>query len=174
MFVAFVRLGDERDVGLGANAAENLPKRPAARGGEEDRMTPRQIALVRRSWQRVLPIADAAGELFYRRMFELEPSLAGMFSVGVAEQGRKLMDILGIVVARLDRLDELVPAVRELGRRHATYGVERKHYDIGGIALLDTLRAGLGDELSGETAEAWAVAYATLAGVMQDATAAAA
>jgi hemoglobin-like flavoprotein len=82
------------------------------------------------------------------------------------------MAIIGMVVSQLDRLGEIVPAVQELGRRHAHYGVRDEHYDIGGTALLSTLRVGLGDALSREAEEAWAVAYATLTGVMKQACAA--
>jgi hemoglobin-like flavoprotein len=134
-------------------------------------MTPRQIALVRDSWQGVLPIRERAAALFYQRLFQLDPGLKPLFRGDMTEQGRKLMAILGTVVSRLDRLDELVPAVQDLGRRHAGYGVEDEHYDTVGTALLSTLRAGLGDALSREAEEAWAVAYATLAGVMKAAAA---
>jgi hemoglobin-like flavoprotein len=134
-------------------------------------MTPRQIALVRDSWQGVLPIKERAGALFYQRLLQLDPALEPLFRGDMTEQGRKLMAILGTVVSCLDRLDALVPAVQDLGRRHAGYGVEDEHYDTGGTALLSTLRAGLGDALSAEAEEAWAVAYATLTGVMKAAAA---
>jgi hemoglobin-like flavoprotein len=134
-------------------------------------MSPQQIALVRESWQRVLPIKERAAELFYQRLFELEPSLEPPFRGDMTEQGRKLMAMIGTVVSRLDRLGEIVPAVQQLGRRHAQYGVEDEHYDTVGTALLSTLRAGLGDALSREAEEAWAVAYTTLAGVMKQASA---
>jgi hemoglobin-like flavoprotein len=81
------------------------------------------------------------------------------------------MAMIGLVVSRLDRLADLVPAVQQLGRRHAGYGVEEEHYDTVGSALLSTLRLGLGDALSFEAEEAWAVAYTTLAGVMKQAAA---
>jgi hypothetical protein len=35
-------------------------------------MSPRQIAVVRGSSERVLPIKERAAELFYRRLFELD------------------------------------------------------------------------------------------------------
>ena len=89
----------------------------------------------------------------------------------MADQGRKLMAMLGVVVSHLDRLGDLVPAVEDLGRRHSRYGVQDAHYDTVGAALLSTLRAGLGDALSPEAEEAWAVAYATLADVMKRASA---
>ena len=130
-------------------------------------MNPRQVALVRDSWRQVLPIKERAGELFYQRLIELDPSLQPLFRGDMTDQGRKLMTVLGTVVSHLDRLGELLPTVQELGRRHAAYGVKDEHYDTGGTALLSTLRAGLGDALSLEAEEAWAVAYATLTGVMK-------
>ena len=130
-------------------------------------MNPRQVALVRDSWRQVLPIKERAGELFYQLLIELDPSLQPLFRGSMTDQGRKLMAVLGTVVSRLDRLGELLPTVQELGRRHAAYGVKDEHYDTGGTALLSTLRAGLGDALSREAEDAWALAYATLTGVMK-------
>jgi hemoglobin-like flavoprotein len=132
-------------------------------------MSPRQIALVRASWQRVLPIREQVARLFYRRLFELDADLERLFRGDMSDQGRKLMATIGLVVSSLDRLDEIVPAVQALGRRHTGYGVEHEHYDTVGAALLSTLRAGLGDVLSREAEDAWAMAYAMLAGVMRDA-----
>ena len=131
-------------------------------------MTPRQIVLVRESWQGVRPISDRAAELFYERLFQLDPGLRSMFRGDMATQGRKLMVMIDTVVGRLDRLGELVPAVQALGQRHAGYGVRDEHYAIVGTALLDTLRVGLGDAFDAETRDAWAVAYGTLVGVMQE------
>ena len=51
------------------------------------------------------------------------------------------MAVLKIAIANLHRLDEIMPTVRELGRRHAQYGVKDRDYDTGGIALLATLEA---------------------------------
>jgi len=38
------------------------------------------IPLVQRTWEMVLPIADDAAQLFYGKLFELDPSLRRMFS----------------------------------------------------------------------------------------------
>ena len=126
-----------------------------------------QIALIRVSWRRVWAIRELAAEIFYRRLFELDPGLAPLFRGDMTAQGAKLMAMLGMIVSRLDRLDELVPAVEALGRQHAGYGVEQAHYDTVGRALLGTLRIGLGDHFSGDIEEAWTIAYGTLAGVMK-------
>ena len=132
-------------------------------------LTVHQKTLVQDSFAIVAPIADDAAALFYRRLFELDPSLQGMFRGDMAEQRRKLMQMLTAAVKGLDRLDQLVPVVQDLGRRHATYGVEDRHYETVGAALLWTLEKGLGKAFTPETKEAWATVYGVLATTMQDA-----
>jgi len=134
-------------------------------------MTPEQIALVQASFAQVLPIADTAAGLFYGRLFELDPSLRPMFKGDMEEQGRKLMTMLKVVVNGLTRLDQLVPAVQSLGRRHAGYGVQDQHYDTVAAALLWTLAQGLGASFTTEVATAWATAYVVLADTMKAAAA---
>jgi hemoglobin-like flavoprotein len=134
-------------------------------------MTPEQIALVQSSFAQVLPIADTAAALFYSRLFELDPSLKPLFKGDMQEQGRKLMTMIRVVVNGLNRLDQLVPAVQELGRRHARYGVQDHHYDTVAVALLWTLGQGLGAGFTRETEAAWATAYALLAETMKAAAA---
>jgi hemoglobin-like flavoprotein len=135
-------------------------------------MTPDQIALVQSSFAHVVPISDTAATLFYTRLFELDPSLRPLFHTDMPSQGRKLMDMLRIVVNGLNRLDELVPAVQALGRRHATYQVEDQHYETVGAALLWTLRQGLGEGFTADVEDAWKAAYAILSATMQQAAAA--
>jgi hemoglobin-like flavoprotein len=132
-------------------------------------MTPEQIKLVKDSFEKVIPIADVAAGLFYSRLFELDPSLRAMFHGDMEEQGRKLMSMIRVAVANLDRLDTVVPAVQNLGARHVRYGVEDHHYETVGSALLWTLEKGLGDAFTAETRVAWAEVYTILAATMKDA-----
>jgi hemoglobin-like flavoprotein len=71
-------------------------------------------------------------------------TLKPLFKGDMAEQGRRLMKMIGTAVANLDKLETIVPAVEDLGRRHATYGVQPAHYDTVATALLWTLGQGLG------------------------------
>jgi hemoglobin-like flavoprotein len=133
-------------------------------------MTPRQIALVQESWKRVLPLGDQAAELLYARLFSLEPSLEKLFKGDLREQGRKLMAMVSAAVSSLTRLDSIVPIVQALGRRHAGYGVEARHYAIVEEALVWTLQQGLGASFTKETEQAWRTAYRVLAATMQQTT----
>jgi hemoglobin-like flavoprotein len=134
-------------------------------------MNPEQILLIQVSFAKVLPIADTAAALFYGRLFDLDPSLQPLFQGDMREQGRKLMTMLRVVVNGLHRLDQLVPAVQELGRRHVAYGVADEHYDTVAAALLWTLRQGLGDHWTPNVEAAWVVAYTLLADTMKAAAA---
>ena len=78
-------------------------------------VTNSQKVLVQESFAAVAPIADDAAALFYRRLFELDPTLEWMFKGNMTEQRRKLMQMLTAAVKGLDRLDQLVPIVEELG-----------------------------------------------------------
>jgi hemoglobin-like flavoprotein len=137
-------------------------------------MTPEQKDFVKTSWQKVLPIADKAAVLFYGKLFELDPSVKSLFKGNMQEQGAKLMKMINTVVNGLDRLDAIVPAVQDLGRRHIAYGVRDEHYDTVGAALIWTLGQGLGPAFTPPVKDAWSTVYGILAGTMKEAAAKAA
>ncbi len=132
-------------------------------------MTSREITLVQSSFRAVAPIADQAAALFYARLFELDPALRAFFRGDMQEQGRKLMSVLSLAVGSLEKLDQLLPAVRQLGVRHVGYGVDDSHYATVGAALLWTLEKGLGSAFTPEVRAAWTTTYNTLASAMLDA-----
>jgi hemoglobin-like flavoprotein len=132
-------------------------------------VTPHQIDLVQASWKQVLPVAETAAQMFYGRLFFLDPSLRPLFRGDLREQGQKVMAMLSFTVNGLARLDELVPTVKALGRRHAAYGVRAEHYYTVGAALLWTLEQGLGEAFTPAVREAWVAAYGVLANTMRDA-----
>lgn len=132
-------------------------------------MTPQQIELVKNSWLKVEPIQDQAAELFYGRLFELDPELRTLFKGDMKEQGRKLMAMIRTAVMHLDKLGEVVPAVQAMGVRHVGYGVKDQDYDTVGAALLWTLAQGLGADFTEATKQAWSEAYGILATTMIEA-----
>src|SRR5262245_48355368 len=133
-------------------------------------MTPEHKQMVQETWEQVAPMAETAAALFYRRLFELDPTLRQLFaSTNMQTQGKMLMQMLAGAVKGLDHLEQLVPAVEQLGQRHVRYGVKDAHYDTVGAALLWTLERGLGDAFTPAVREAWAETYTVLATVMKDA-----
>jgi hemoglobin-like flavoprotein len=134
-------------------------------------LTLTQIELVQKTFAVIAPIADDAAALFYRRLFEIDPSLRPMFKDDMSGQRKKLMHMLTAAVKGLPRLDRLVPVVEDLGRRHARYGVTDEHYATVGNALIWTLEKGLGSAFTPEVKDAWVTVYGVLASTMKHAAA---
>ena len=134
-------------------------------------MTPMQIDAVKASFAHLRPIADQAGVLFYERLFVLDPELRPLFKGDIREQAHNLMTMLTTVVDGLNDLDDIMPAIEALGRRHRTYGIKDSHYTAVGQAFLETLEQGLGEAFTPDVREAWAAAYGLLAATMQKAAA---
>ncbi len=130
-------------------------------------MTPEQKVLVQQSFTQVLPISEQAAAMFYDRLFQLDPSLRPLFKTDINEQGKKLMQMIGYCVGKLNTLDEIVPTVKDLGRKHAGYGVKADAYATVGAALLWTLEKGLGPAFTPEVKAAWTEVYGILAATMQ-------
>jgi len=131
-------------------------------------MTPKEVALVQASFIKVAPIAGAAADLFYDRLFETAPDVRRMFPNDLAEQKKKLMTMLGTAVAGLSKLEALLPVVRALGARHAGYGVAAEHFAPVGAALIWTLEQGLGDGFTPDVKAAWVEVYGVLSRTMID------
>lgn len=129
-------------------------------------MTPGQVALVQTSFQKVVPIAATAADLFYDRLFEIAPETRALFPADLSEQKKKLMAMLGTAVTNLHKLETILPAVKALGERHKGYGVTAAHYAPVGAALLWTLEKGLGPDFTPDVKAAWTETYTALAGVM--------
>lgn len=132
------------------------------------------------SWRLVVPIAETAADLFYRRLFELKPEYRDLFPEDMTGQKQKLLKMLSFIVQSLEWPDEawreVVPAERDLflvvlamGRRHyELYAIPDESYGPVGEALLWTLDYGLGPEaFTPEVKEAWTRIYTLLADTMK-------
>ena len=139
----------------------------------------RQKEAIRRSWQLVVPIGETAADLFYKRLFELEPRYRSLFPQDMEPQKRKLLAMLAFIVKSVDWPEEawketvspeedLFLVVLALGRRHSElYEVPDASYDTVAEALLWTLDYGLGEAFTEEVREAWASMYTLVAKTMK-------
>jgi hemoglobin-like flavoprotein len=132
-------------------------------------MNEHTIGLVKESFDLVEPMASEVGALFYAQLFRADPALKPLFKGDMRVQGDKLVHMIATAVGKLDQPEVLMPVLRQLGRRHASYGVVDAHYDTVGGALLATLAQGLGPAFTTEVREAWAEVYGVMASVMKDA-----
>jgi len=66
-------------------------------------MTPEQASIVRSTWLVVLPVGDTFAELFYGKLFSVDPALRRLFSEDMVEQGRSLTAMLSVAAANMAR-----------------------------------------------------------------------
>jgi hemoglobin-like flavoprotein len=134
-------------------------------------MTFLQMQMVKRSWHVFQSIdPELIGDVFYGKLFLSEPRLQHLFITSPEDQSRKLVEMLNLIVGRLDRLEELKNEIRSLAIRHVRYGVQPSHYQAVGEALLWTLQQGLGKDWDDEVREAWSCCYDLIAGAMIEAS----
>ncbi len=129
-------------------------------------MTPDQVQIVRATFARILPVKAQAAAVFYRRLFQVAPSMRTMFKSDAKAQGAKLMAALSMVVMDLDRLEKMIPRIQDLARRHVDYGVIEPHYATFGQTLMWTLEKALGPAFTPAVRDAWSEAYGILAEAM--------
>jgi hemoglobin-like flavoprotein len=132
-------------------------------------MTLQQIGLVQSTFRNIEPMATMAAGIFYKRLFEIEPTTTALFKGDIKQQGQKFMQVLAVAVGGLSNVSTLVPMIQQLGLRHAGYGVRAEHYESVRQALLWTLALTLQDAYTEDVRSAWSTAYALLAGVMKEA-----
>lgn len=142
-------------------------------------MTDEEKTAIKASWRLVIPIADTAADLFYKRLFELKPDYRRLFSDDMKSQKRKLIAMLAFIVKSLDWPDaawrdtveeenDLCLVMLALGRRHSDlYRIPDASYDTVGEALLWTLDYGLGKKFDPQTRAAWAKIYGLCALTMK-------
>lgn len=131
------------------------------------------------TWRLVEPIGETAADLFYRRLFELEPGYRPLFKSDLGAQKRKLMAMLAFIVKSLSWVDsawreevnpesDLFLVVLALGRRHRElYGIPDEAYATVREALLWALDYGLGEAFTPEAKTAWKRVYDLVAMTMK-------
>jgi NAD(P)H-flavin reductase/hemoglobin-like flavoprotein len=112
---------------------------------------------------------DEVALYFYSYLFLRYPQTRDMFPPAMTRQRDRLVGALVRIVTNVDRVDELVPYLQDLGRDHRKFGTVTAHYPAVGEALLATLRHFSGDTWTDDLAADWAAAYGLVAGAMSGA-----
>ncbi|MDB6072057.1 MAG: hypothetical protein JWL81_3228 [Verrucomicrobiales bacterium] len=129
-------------------------------------MTPSEIYLIRKSFASLSRHEHVAALVFYRRLFELDPGLRALFKGDIEAQARKLLDMLAALLSLLEKPHGLEVELREMGARHAGYGVRTADYETVGRALLDMLDETLDEEFPPATRAAWTSLYGVVQATM--------
>jgi len=139
---------------------------PPVRKRSSAKLPDTTIVLLEESFAALGPYADELASRFYTRLFEEHPEVRSMFPENMAEQERKLIAALALVVRSVRDLDALAPTLAKLGKRHTALGAAPAHYDVVGKLLIETMAELAGTDWSSEVANAWETAYGWVAGTM--------
>lgn len=126
-----------------------------------------QASILEDSFQLITPRAEEFVHAFYGNLFLAHPEVVPLFEgADMEEQQKKLLAALTLTINSVRKLDVLVPVLRELGRKHADYGVRAEHYPIVGAILLQTLEQFSGEAWTDEVESAWTEAYGVIQSAM--------
>ncbi|MEC3975624.1 globin domain-containing protein [Amycolatopsis sp. H20-H5] len=130
------------------------------------------VRLIRESFAAVESKADELSQYFYGVLFCVAPDTRALFPINMSLQRSRLLRALVYVVQMVDRPDELVTFLGQLGRDHRKFDVLARHYDAVGVALIAALKRFLKNKWTPEVEAAWTAAYGIIAKTMCDAAAA--
>ena len=128
-----------------------------------------RVDLLQSSFEQVLGQKEAFAETFYQRLFILYPQTRQLFAhTDMKRQQNALMAALATVISSLKNAEQekLASILKELGQRHASYGVRLEHYQMVATALLETFAIYLGRAWTGELNGAWTEAYGAIVALM--------
>lgn len=129
-------------------------------------MDAERIARLESSFALLAPRGPELVEHFYQGLFEAHPGVRELFPTDMMGQQGKLLASLVAVVNSLRNLDEVVPTLHELGKRHVAYGAVPAHYDAVRDSLVASMHTLAGEAWSETLTEDWTAALDIVAKVM--------
>ena len=133
-------------------------------------MTADDRRLIRTSFDALRDMASPVALLFYGRLFEVDPSARRLFHIDLAVQAQKIMTTLDWVVKSLDEFESMRPALADLGRQHADYGVRPEQYETVTSSLMWAFAHALGPDFDAATHSAWKRALSAVSAAMLEGT----
>jgi len=154
---------------------------------EEPPLTEEDIKLIQSTWEivKTLP-TEAVAVILFKNIFSLAgegaADLAQLFPFGrkpgfsvdkldndelFKPHGVKVVSTVTVAISMLTKLDELVPVLKDLGKKHTKYGVVSAHYSVVGGAFIATLAQGLppqywNSDVKGAFLKMWGVVASTM------------
>ena len=140
-----------------ARVAKSSNRLAPARAGAsaEISLTAAQKRLIRESFFKLEPALDLVGQLFYLKLFRLDPSFRDRFGSDAKTQGRKFMAAVKLTIISLNHEDGLAPTLKLLGVRHRQLGIKVRDYRTMAKAWMWTLERSLEKSFTRETKDVW-------------------
>ncbi|AVR00173.1 nitric oxide dioxygenase [Oceanobacillus iheyensis] len=116
-------------------------------------------------------LAEHGGSItkhFYSRLLEEHPELKNVFNQTNQRKGdqpKALANTVYAAAANIDRLEEILPHVKQIAHKHRSLNIKPEQYPIVGKYLLLAIKEVLGDAATDDIIEAWGKAYGVIADV---------
>ncbi|GLX68704.1 NO-inducible flavohemoprotein [Paenibacillus glycanilyticus] len=131
-------------------------------------LSEKMIAIIKST----VPVLEVHGtaitKRFYQLLFASHPELLNVFNHANQRQGKQQAALANAVYAAalyIDKLETILPAVKQIAHKHRSLGITADQYPIVGQNLLQAIKEVLGDAATEEILGAWAEAYGVIAGV---------
>jgi len=125
------------------------------------------VDLLEQTFAALAPQGEALVKRFYAELFERYPDVKPMFdNTTVADQEKKLLVALQLVVNSLRKPEALVNVLGHLGSKHHEYGARPEHYTAVAETLLDVMAEFAGELWTDDVHAAWSEALNTVATTM--------
>jgi len=131
-------------------------------------LSSRTIEIIKSTVPVLEKYGTAITKRFYQMMFAANPELLNLFNHANQSQGRQQTALANVVYAaalHIDKLESILPVVKQIAHKHRSLGVRADQYPIVGKHLLAAIKDVLGDAATDEILEAWAEAYGIIANV---------
>jgi hemoglobin-like flavoprotein len=130
-------------------------------------------ALIKRLQESFRALLDAHPSLadhFYARLFQGHPELRSMFPRDMANQKKKLLDTLNLIVENLQAPLTVRARLEKLGESHVAYGARPEHYPIVLSALVGAIAEMAGPNWTADLEDDWTSAISMVAAIMIEAS----
>jgi hypothetical protein len=128
-------------------------------------MTPKQIQLVKQSFEAAAMRSDRLADLFFVGLGTSDAACWRRFR-GLGVPDHELIEGLAAIVGSLDRLHPIVPVLEWLAFRGVRHGLGAPQYQAIGEALVAALANALRDAFTTEHRQAWTDARQAVADIM--------
>ncbi|NWO04778.1 MAG: NO-inducible flavohemoprotein [Alteromonadaceae bacterium] len=131
------------------------------------------IATVKSTVPLLAENGQAITQEFYQKLFANNPDLKHIFNMANQRsdgggQSSALADAVFAYAKNIDQVEVLVPAVKRIASKHASIGIEPRHYPIVGENLIAAIQDVLQLPDDHEALSAWEEAYGVLAQIFID------
>lgn len=147
-------------------APKKSTRRARSTASKDLNLTTEQKRLILNSFFRLEPALDLVAQLFFLKLFRLDPGLRKKFDGPVEMQARKFSAGAKLAMISLGHEDGLAPTLKLLGTRHRQMGIRARHYRTMSRALVWTLERSLDKSFDRNTRDAWNTMLAQFAKVM--------